>query len=159
MKKTPTPKKPKPLNYIGNGRPLRYGSADEMQVKINEYFASCWSDQTTTIKDKSGKETSKTILVQIRPYTVAGLALSLGFCNRKALFDYNKKDEFSNIIKNARLLIETNVEELLLKGGGSGPIFWLKNNAGYKDNNSEDDDDSYVTPIRIIREVVDGRKV
>jgi hypothetical protein len=37
------------------------------------------------------------------------------------------------IIKRAKLKIEMNWEEQLFDGKGSGPIFWLKNHAGYVD--------------------------
>jgi len=70
-----------------------------------------------------------------RPLTVAGAAYFLGFESRQSFYAYGKKDAFSYTVRKARLLLERAHEESLHKGGGqvAGPIFWMKNNAGYSD--------------------------
>ena len=50
----------------------------------------------------------------MRPSTITGLALALGFCDRQSLNDYEKKEEFSFIVKRARLMVESSYEEQLL---------------------------------------------
>ena len=96
------------------GRPLKYESVEEMQRDIDKYFADC---------DENKK-----------PYTVSGLAYSLG-TTRRTLLDYEEKDEFSHTIKSAKAKIEMFNEELLYSKDVSttGVIFNLKNNYNWKD--------------------------
>ena len=115
------------------GRPPKFTTARDLQDKINDYFDSCWVDKIIEVTDKEGNCTSTNSRYQNRPYTIAGLALSLGIC-RDTLCEYAKKSKFSDIIKKAKLTVEMNVEECLLAGkNAAGPIFWLKNHADYKD--------------------------
>jgi len=117
------------------GRPPKFKKPQELEEKIKEYFESCWVDKVIETEDKeSGKITTTNIRYQDRPYTVAGLAEFLGFSSRQSLLDYDAKPEFLDIIKKAKLKIEMNVEEMLIQGKNqAGPIFWLKNHAGYRD--------------------------
>lgn len=66
--------------------------------------------------------------------TLTGLAVHLGV-GRKTLYNYAHRDGFSEVLKAAYTAIELNVEQMLLKGEGSttGAIFWLKNNANWRD--------------------------
>lgn len=115
------------------GRPPLYKMAQELQAKIDEYFESCWIDKVVEVTDKEGNVTTTNSRYQNRPYTVMGLALALGMC-RDTLCEYAKNGEFSDIIKKAKAKVEMNVEENLLWGkNAAGPIFWLKNHAGYRD--------------------------
>jgi len=115
------------------GRPPKFTTAQELQDRVNEYFDSCWVDKVTENIDKDGACTMSTVRYQNRPYTVAGLALALDMC-RDTLCEYAKKGEFSDIVKRAKLTIEMNVEESLIEGkNATGPLFWLKNHAGYRD--------------------------
>lgn len=67
-----------------------------------------------------------------KPPTMAGLALALKM-HRDTLHDYSRKPLFSDTIKQARLRIEAYWESNLATSGCSGSIFWLKNNAQYRD--------------------------
>lgn len=61
--------------------------------------------------------------------TVTGLTLFLGFCSRASLDDYEKRsEEFSYIIKRAKLAVENSYE----MSGLAFDIFALKN-MGWKD--------------------------
>jgi hypothetical protein len=97
------------------GQPPKYKTPEEMQVKIDSYFA----DESQT-------------------HTISGLALYLGFCDRQSLRDYSltnsDSDKFSCIIKAAISKIGSNMEAALQKSAGqvAGPIFWLKNH-GWND--------------------------
>lgn len=115
------------------GRPLKFKSAKELQDKIDEYFDSCWVDKVIENTDKDGNCTMSTVRYQNEPYTVAGLAAYLGFHSRQSLLNYEGKPEFVDVIKKAKLKIEACWEAQLYDGKGSGPIFWLKNHAGYRD--------------------------
>ena len=71
--------------------------------------------------------------------TIAGLCVAIGFCDRFALYEYEKraaaKDEFSRIIRYARTRIEDIKEGKMCAGEGStaGLIFSLKNHHKYID--------------------------
>lgn len=87
------------------GRPRKYNSPEEMQVAIDDYFA-------TTKK-----------------LTICGLALHLDFVSRNSLLSYEGySKEYFGIIKRAKMKVEQYYEEHLIgTGGAAGPIFWLKN--------------------------------
>lgn len=87
-------------------RPLKFTSVDEMQDKIDTYFAQCIETET--------------------PLTITGLALALGTC-RQTLLNYEKNDEFMDTIKKAKLTVENDYEIALRKHGRTGDIFGLKN--------------------------------
>ena len=86
------------------GRPLKFQSVEEMQRKIDAYFASIPEDE----------------------WTITGLALSLD-TYRDVLISYQNKDEFSNTIKRAKEKVHCAYEKDLRRKGRSGDIFALKN--------------------------------
>ena len=103
------PDKPK---HAG-GRPVKYETPEQVQTLIDAYFNSRLNEE--------------------KPCTIQGLAIALNL-SRQGLLEYNKKDQFSDVINKARARICNNVEEMLFTGQpAAGPIFWLKNNAGYQD--------------------------
>lgn len=73
--------------------------------------------------------------------TITGLVLHCGFASRQSFYAYEKKPEFSYIIKRARTLIEKEYELCLRRGLGAGAIFALKN-FGWTDRDPEFKDDS-----------------
>jgi len=101
-----------------------YTDPDEMDAKIQEYFAIC-----------DEKEES---------YTVPGIALHLGFVSRHSLWDYANTNKFesesvrslfSNTIKKALLTIEQQRVSKFVDGKKPAipAIFDLKNNFNYVD--------------------------
>lgn len=69
--------------------------------------------------------------------TLAGLAVALDI-SRSTLYEYEKKDKFSYIIKKARERVEELYEEKLVHDGSpTGVIFALKN-MGWSDNRKVD---------------------
>ena len=96
------------------GRPPMYSDPEEMQELIDAYFASCEERE--------------------KPLTMSGLAYALGM-DRRTLLDYSKRDAFLPTLKRARDRVNLYLEERLLSGQGqvAGPIFALKNNAGWVD--------------------------
>lgn len=65
--------------------------------------------------------------------TISGLAYYLGFSDRRSIYDYKEKDQFTHTIKRAVLRCEKYCENQLITGrGGSGAIFWAKNH-GWSD--------------------------
>lgn len=111
------------------GRPLKYKSAEEMQRLIDKYFEDCDNNIIKTY-DEEGNEVYKH---RPRPYTITGLALSLGL-TRQDLLNYQGKREYQDTIKKAKQRCENYAEEQLFRQGNvAGVIFNLKNNYGYKD--------------------------
>ena len=90
------------------GRPPLYDSPQEMQSAIDLYFAT-----------------------EQKP-TITGLAINLGFESRQSFYDYEEREEFSYIVKKARLKVENGYEKQLYENSCTGAIFALKN-MGWKD--------------------------
>lgn len=106
------------------GRPLLFDHPGKLQAEIETYFAST-----------------------LRP-TLAGLAYALGI-DRQTLYNYEKRQEFFDIIKKARDRVEVTYEErLIYDTQPTGVIFALKN-MGWKDK-TEQDLNLTGEPIRII---------
>lgn len=96
-------------------RPPFYETSEQLEAAIAKYF------ETAIIGE----------------YTITGLALALGFTERKSLIDYAGKEEFVHAVKNAKLRIEQDYEKSLRKHGRSGDIFGLKN-FDWKDKTEQD---------------------
>ena len=109
-------------------RPTKFNDAEELQVKIDKFFADCKKEH-------------------IIP-TVTGLAVALD-TSRKVILDYENycehvdklksldesaKRDISNTIKRAKAKIESGYEQQLLNAKNpAGAIFTLKNNYGWVD--------------------------
>jgi hypothetical protein len=101
---------------LGNtgGRPPHFENENQLKDKINEFFDHCSSDNEKA--------------------TITGLALHLGFSSRSSFDDYEKRsDEFSYIIKRAKLCVENSYE----LSGQTIDIFALKN-MGWSDKSEID---------------------
>ena len=86
------------------GRPRKFSTPEEMQMAIDKYFED-----------------------HPKP-TICGLALALGFAQRKSLLNYEGYgEEFCNTVKRAKLIIEDSYEQELRGSHVAGPIFALKN--------------------------------
>lgn len=96
---------------LGNskgGRPPHFSSPEDLEEKVIQFFEHCVDKQIKA--------------------TITGLALFLGFSSRTSLFDYEQREEFSNIVKRAKLAVENSYE----LNGQTIDIFALKN-MGWKD--------------------------
>lgn len=92
-----------------SGRPAHYPTPEDLKAACIAFFQDCEDNNTKA--------------------TVTGLALYLGFCSRASFDDYDKRgDEFSYIIKRAKLAVENSYE----LAGQTIDIFALKN-MGWKD--------------------------
>ena len=134
------------------GAPPKYKTSQEMQAKIDEYFASCEGE---VLRDKEGEvvldKYGDPVVVGKRPYTVTGLALALGFTSRQALLNYQAKREFFDTITRAKTRIEQYAEERLFdKDGANGAKFSLANNfEGWKEKQQIEADVTNDVTIRI----------
>lgn len=118
----------------GPGRPGIFETPEEMQKKIDLYFKNetgielLRDENGEALKDKRGKP-----IYDVRPPTVAGLALYLGFCDRCQLYEQKARVGFSHTVKRAIARIEKFAERcLFLDAKPIGAIFWLKNH-GWRD--------------------------
>ena len=139
------------------GRPPMFKSAEEMQAKIDKYFEDCKGHILTdaegmAITDKYNNP----LRVGVRPLTITGLALALGFTSRQALLNYQGKKAFVDTITRAKTRIEQYAEERLFdKDGANGAKFSLANNfEGWKEKQHIEADVDSNMSINI--ELVDG---
>lgn len=86
------------------GRPLKIESPEQMKNILNEYFK-------TTEENK---------------LTITGLCLALGL-DKSTFYDYEKREEYKEIVRQARLIVENSYEISLRENGRTGDIFALKN--------------------------------
>lgn len=101
---------------MGNGRPLKFKTVEELQEKIDAYFASCDEEN--------------------EPITITGLALALD-TSRETLCNYEDNEIFFDTIKKAKLKVENAYEKRLVRRGNGGDVFALKN-FGWKDTKELD---------------------
>lgn len=115
----------------GFGKPPIFNSPEELEQKVIEYFQWCINQGLSP--------------------QITGLTLFLGFQSRSSLDDYCKRTEdYSYIIKKAKLFVESGYEEMLQDGKMSA-IFALKN-MGWKDRNEHGftDKDGNDVPLSVI---------
>lgn len=117
----------KKKKQVVNGN-LAYNT-EELQEAVNEYFDIYTGIQV--IKDQDGnilRDKFGNLITNMKPPTVAGLSLFLGFDGRQSLYDYiNRNNDSSYVIKKALSKIEEFAESMLYTGKPVGAIFWLKN--------------------------------
>ena len=94
----------------------------ELQAKIDEYFKQGGTVRQVVVGNGSNKQ-MKDILI----YTLTGLCLYCGFCDKEELFQLERNPSYKRVIKKARTLMEKIYEENLQTTGNSANIFALKN--------------------------------
>lgn len=125
-----------------------YKSKEEIQEKIDAYFKECEGhilrdSEDNPVYDKYGHP----VIIGQRPLTITGLALALGFTSRRALLNYQDKEEFVHTITRAKAKVEQYAEERLFdKDGANGAKFSLANNfEGWKEKQQIEADLNAVT--------------
>lgn len=104
------------LGLDNSGRPPIYDDPEILKNKCEQYFIECLENE--------------------EKITITGLALYLGFCSRGTIYEYEKKKEFSDVIKRAMMVVENSYEKLTEKNP-TGAIFILKN-MGWSDKQEHD---------------------
>lgn len=106
----------------------RYGKPQELEKKINEYFAKY--ENLEPLRDKNGLpivgKDGRVIYSEGLP-TSSGLAYFLGFSSRSSLWDYAQKPTFADVINKARLRLQTFWEPLLSSSNFQGARYMLSN--------------------------------
>ena len=115
------------------GRPRKYKTPDEMQPKIDAYFATITDDN---------------------PPTVTGLAIALDM-TRFGLLEYEERGEFSHTVKKAKARVEAFMEKRMYGNAVAGVIFNLKNNFGWKDK--QEIEHGVTSDLATLMEKIDGR--
>lgn len=98
------------------GRPRLYTDPELFSDKVDAYFADCEERE--------------------RKPTLAGLCLSMGFCDKDSFVNYQTYGpDFSRTVTRAKLMMEDDRHQLLLSKDKFTPgvAFDLKNNHGWKD--------------------------
>lgn len=83
-----------------------FSSPKDLKAKIEKYFNDCEKKKI--------------------PVSITGLALALK-TNRQTLINYANRDEYADLIANAKLRVENAYEIRLIENGRAGDIFALKN--------------------------------
>ena len=112
------------------GRPYKYQTVEELQTAIDQYFAECEGE---LLRDDDGKPLldryGQPVYIHVKPPTVTGLALYLGFAGRQALLNYQGRAQFKDAITRAKSRVEAYAESRLFdKDGANGAKFSLANN-------------------------------
>lgn len=120
---------------MAGGSPRKWKSVKAMQEAIDAYFEACKGEPIIgedglPMCDKYGQP----FIINSKPPTVTGLALSLGFTGRQALIDYQGRPEFADTVTRAKSRCEEYAESRLYdKDGANGAKFSLGCNFGWRE--------------------------
>lgn len=120
---------------MAGGAPRKWKSVKAMQEAIDAYFEACKGEPIIgedglPMCDKYGQP----FIINSKPPTVTGLALSLGFTGRQALIDYQARPEFADTVTRAKSRCEEYAESRLYdKDGANGAKFSLGCNFGWRE--------------------------
>lgn len=110
------------------GKKAKYGSPQEMQKKIDEYFSKYENREPLT--DRNGRvllDKEGNIVYNQGIPTSSGLALFLGFTSRTSMFNYTLKPTFKEVITGARLRLQSFWEPLLSTKYYQGAKYFCSN--------------------------------
>lgn len=110
------------------GRPLKFKTVKELEDKIEAYIKPSLDEEGNIRLNDNG--------FPVRPLTITGLALALD-TTRETLCDYQNKDEFSDTVNRAKLIVENYYEQRLTYNSPTGSIFALKN-FGWEDRSQQE---------------------
>lgn len=133
------------------GRPPIFTTVEELESKIDEYFAYC---DNRIRQVYSAKSEGVIEVLDPAPYTMSGLAVFLGM-DRRSLLNYSKNEKFFPTIKAARDKVEVDVEERMndKQTFTPGLIFNAKNNFDWKDKSEIDQNIRLPKPLADVSDV------
>jgi len=118
------------------GRPLKFGTPEELEQKISDYFDSLWEESWVSVQNKDGTLTwvqqfdknGKPLMRLREQPMITGLAKHLD-TSRETLLNYQGRDDFFEIVKKAKDLCEYWAEKSATEGSCNYVlgIFKLKN--------------------------------
>lgn len=121
---------------MARGRPRKFKTARAMQRAVDKYFDEC---------EKTGANIKLT-----------SLARAIGL-TPQSLLNYGARDEFYEVIQDARLRVEETYEERNINRGNGGDIFALKQ-FGWSDKQIQQIDMSAKTSMEMKLKQMDGEK-
>lgn len=123
------------------GAPRKWKSVKAMQEAIDAYFKKCEGEPLIVDGSVAVDKYGVPIIINVKPPTVTGLALALGFTGRQALLDYQARPEFADTITRAKARCEEYAESRLYdKDGANGAKFSLGCNFGWNSDNEKSGD-------------------
>jgi hypothetical protein len=126
----------KTAKQINPWRPLKWDSPEQLQDLVDAYFDSCFEEREK-VTGRGHSKKVETVKVQVKPFTICGLALSLDL-TRRGLLNYEDEDSktrapFFPIIKRAKLRCQEYAEQQTFGSTPTGAIFNLKCNYEWQD--------------------------
>lgn len=116
------------------GAPRKWKSVKAMQGAIDAYFKKCEGEPLIVDGSAAVDKYGVPIIINVKPPTVTGLALALGFTGRQALLDYQARPEFADTVTRAKSRCEEYAEARLYdKDGANGAKFSLGCNFGWRE--------------------------
>ena len=116
------------------GAPRKWKSVKAMQEAIDAYFKKCEGEPLIVDGSAAVDKYGVPIIINVKPPTVTGLALALGFTGRQALLDYQARPEFADTVIRAKSRCEEYAESRLYdKDGANGAKFSLGCNFGWRE--------------------------
>lgn len=126
---------------VGTGKPPKYKNVEQLRDKIEKYFASITTKEVYLEDEKEYDPYGNNVMTTKREKTnvdhstgepaptLTGLALFLGFADRRSLADYEKTSpEYSHVIRAAKSIIERYHEiRVATSEKAQGSIFVLQN--------------------------------
>lgn len=119
---------------MAGGAPRKWKSVKAMQEAIDAYFKKCEGEPLIVDGSAAVDKYGVPIIINVKPPTVTGLALALGFTGRQALLDYQARPEFADTVTRAKSRCEEYAESRLYdKDGANGAKFSLGCNFGWRE--------------------------
>ena len=142
----------------GAGRPPYFTSAEQIEGLVDKYFEDC---KGTILTDEDGKmmfdKYGQPIILNKRPPTTTGLALALGFADRRTLYNYRCRKEFKEVLHRAMTRIEMYAEERLYdREGANGAKFALQNAFKGWNDGIKEQAENVVAAVKILNDVPKG---
>ena len=134
---------------------MKFPTPEAMKEAIDKYFEDCEGQPLT---DENGQvvlnKYGDPVYIGVKPLTITGLALALGFTSRQALLNYQGRGKYKEIVEAAKLRIENYAETRLYdKDGWNGARFNLQNNFRNWDADRAGQDDKKAPAINIICDI------
>ena len=118
----------------------RIRTPEEMQQKVDAYFRACDTNMETRLVG-TGMNAAIMTVPEPKTYTWTGLALAVGLTSRTALLNYYNRDEYHEVLLEAKMRIKDQWEGKLARlGNNSGVIFNLTNSQDAEDTWSNKQD-------------------
>lgn len=118
------------------GAPRKWKSVSAMRKAIDAYFEKCEGEPLIIDGEQQRDKYGVPIFINVKPPTITGLALALGFTGRQALLDYQARPEFADTVTRAKARCEEYAEMRLYdKDGANGAKFSLGCNFGWREVN------------------------